>query len=318
MRPRLATVLSGRGWEPQLVSASRKTGQLRVVGRAYNPEDLDRFGTVDCIAVGSETAWLNPDLIGHWKRRGSRVIGIHPLRDEPSQRLFSEADADLVLPDTVDATELVHRINLLSLDPSPVSTHSQVVAVTGTQGAPGRTSVAVSLALALEDSFLIDGEHLPGVGPLFSLGPGLEHLDIGHHQLRFNHPASAQPSIGPPRLAATIGASRLSYSSVLVDLGVLEPTEPQLRSSDVIILVVDASTTGLIRASRALERWTLSQPTIVLNKVGDPSDVQSCRYATGIEPTAIIPRLSSSNPLVLAEEMATHLQGIVQGLAASR
>lgn len=317
MRPRLATVLSGREWEPDLVEASRRTGRLRVVGRAYQPEELENFGPIDCIAVGSETAWLDSEFIQRWKRRGTRVVGVHPAGDNPGARLFSKAHADLVTPDTAEPIDLVHRISLLSLDPRPVSVLSRVTAVTGTQGAPGRTSVAVGLSLALGKSFLIDAEVCPGVGPRFSLPPDADRLIIGEQAISFAHPYSSTSSVGGAQLRTAISNARSSYANVVIDCGILDSSSNILRSADVVLLVVDASTTGLIRASRALERWTLNEPIIVLNKVEYPSDVQSCRYATGIEPSVIIPRLDSTDQRLITEAIQTHAQFLVQGLSAS-
>ena len=72
MRPAVATVLSPRMWEPDLVGHARRTAAVRIVGRAYEPEDLLRMGSLEAVVVGAETSWLTAALIRSWRSRGWR------------------------------------------------------------------------------------------------------------------------------------------------------------------------------------------------------------------------------------------------------
>jgi hypothetical protein len=148
MTLRVATVLSAREWESRLVAAARATAAIRLVLRAYLPDEvLERGADLDVVVVGSETPWASAVRLRSWSRAGLLVVGVHPAGDRPaSVRL---AEADLVLPDDLPAETMLREIRLLepaALRPDP---GYPTVAVTGARGAPGRTEVALGIAWLL-------------------------------------------------------------------------------------------------------------------------------------------------------------------------
>ncbi len=323
MRPAVATVLSGRPWEPRLVATARQTGRLRVVGRAYAPEDLKRFGSVESVIVGSETAWLSKELIQSWRHRGRRVVGLHPVGDRPGAALL--ADTDLVVPHDHDPIDLVHRIGLLPFSSSPTSPVTAVTAVTGVRGSPGCTTIAVALGAVLPDSVVLDADTSPGLVPMFGLPPDSEDALIHELALSPTCNVKVKPSGNWPRAGlhalppATIATQRELHANVVVDTGLLEPRAPLLRAADHIVLVVEASNAGLARAAIALDQWTLPEPTLVLNKVGDPSIVKACRYLLGLDPKAILPYVQDPTPEAKVLAAVDHLSATpIQEFWASR
>ena len=68
----VATVLSARPWEARLVAMARAAGSIRVVGRLYQPEDLERLRRVDVLVVGAETTWATPARVRSWCEPGDR------------------------------------------------------------------------------------------------------------------------------------------------------------------------------------------------------------------------------------------------------
>ena len=323
MRPAVATVLSGRAWEPRLVATARQTGRLRVVGRAYAPEDLGQFGSVECLIVGSETAWLSKELIRNWQRRGCRVVGLYPFGDRPGASLL--ADADLVVPHHHNPIDLVHRIGLLPFSSPRTPTMTAVTAVTGGRGSPGCTTIAVALGAVLPDSVVLDADTSPGLVPMFGLPPDSEDALI--HELALSPTCKVRvksagnwPSAGLRALSpATVAAQRELHANVVVDAGLLEPRAPLLRAADHIVLVVEASNAGLARAAIALDQWTLPEPTLVLNKVRDPSIVAACRYLLGLDPTASLPYVQDPTPEAKVLAAVDHLSTTpIQEFWASR
>jgi len=227
IRATVATVLSGRAWEPRLVATARQTGRLRVAGRAYSPEDLGRFGSIDCVIVGSETAWLSKELIHSWQRRGCRVVGLHRVGDRPGASLL--ADADLVVPHDQDPIDLVHRIGLLPFSSTPTSPSTAVTAVTGVRGSPGGTTVAMALGAVLPDSIVLDGDTSPGLAPMFGLpadhGEALTHVVALSPTYKVKvKSASNWSKLGPQTLEpTTIASQRELRTNVIVDAGLLNP-----------------------------------------------------------------------------------------------
>jgi hypothetical protein len=323
MRPTVATVLSGRSWEPRLVATARQTGRLRVAGRAYAPEDLRRYGSIECVIVGSETAWLSKEFIHSWQRQGCRVVGLHPAGDQPGALLL--AGADLVVPHDQDPIDLVHRIGLLPFNTTPASPQTTVTAVSGVRGSPGGTTVAMALGSVLRDSIVLDADPSPGLGPMFGLpadgGDDLTY-DVALSetcQVRVKSTGNWSKVGAAVLPQTTITSQRQLRANVVVDTGLLDPQAALLRSADHIVLVVEASNAGIARAAITLDCWTLPEPTLVLNKVRDPSAVVACRYLLGLEPAAIIPHVPDPTPEARVLAAIAHLSAVpIQEFWASR
>ena len=84
MTLRVATVLSAREWEPDLVAHARETAAVRVVLRAYQPQEIEeRAEEIDIVIAGAEVAWVTPGRIATWRRMGLGVVGGDTIRRSP-------------------------------------------------------------------------------------------------------------------------------------------------------------------------------------------------------------------------------------------
>lgn len=331
MRPGVATVLSSRPWEPELVEFARRTACVRVVGRAYEPEDLHRMGGIESVVVGSETAWLTPTIIRAWRARGWRVIGLHPVNDTPGRRLLEQGEADLVAPESTPPDQLLRAVAAWSATPPQPRPGARITVVTGARGAPGRTTVAVALARAAgAGTLLLDADPLPNIGPALGLGPGpgfadlMEDLRNGTGFVGLAHPGDGLavlcPESGNHPLAGgllcelALGA-RADFTHIILETG---PPAPDLgrmlRTGDESVLVVDGTLQGIIRAAQLVSDWQVEPPAVVINRVhGDTEDlVRSCRSALGLEPAVLLPRFTG-DPVAGAIPFLTELIGTTPG-----
>lgn len=91
-RPALATVVSVRPWEAELVRAATSGARVRLIARAAGPDELTRtLADADVIVIGAETPWLEPWLFAAAARFGTGSIGIHATGDGPGRRMVARA-----------------------------------------------------------------------------------------------------------------------------------------------------------------------------------------------------------------------------------
>ncbi|MDH3307791.1 MAG: hypothetical protein OEO77_09775 [Acidimicrobiia bacterium] len=309
MRPRVATVLSARPWESDFVTAARATAAVRVVARAYEPGEVGP--DVDVIVVGSDVAWVTPSLLRRWCDAGIRVIGVHPQGDLPGKAILEAGEAHEIRSDDVSSIELVAAARLLGLSGGGTRSTGRIGVVTGPDGAPGRTEMAILHAFSrsrAERTVIVD---LDRRAPSLSLRLGLPprpDLADGLDELR--NEGTITPAIlreidglsvvtgtfGRPPVDATtardiVWALSRDFDRVVVDGGPWAIDDPLVPIADEVILVCDATPTGLVRAAGVVIHWTGAQPSLVLNRmVGDPQEtLMAARRATGLEPSLQIP-----------------------------
>jgi MinD superfamily P-loop ATPase len=314
---RVATVLSAREWEANLVAEARRTAAVRLVLRAYQPGDVDeRLDELDVVVAGAETSWVTPARIATWRRRGVRVVGIHPEGDRPGRDLLRAAGADEVLDDTVPVDAILQTIRFLAPPTAPGAEDvgGAVVAVTGPRGAPGRTEVALALAsrwARKRRTILIDLDlDAPALAIRLGLSPrpdltdaadrvretgaipagtaravGRLHVVVGSHR-------PGEPSLRRALVEDVVEAAAAAYPVVVLDAGETDPDDPILKRADHAVLVVDAGALGIVRAARAVAEWSGPPPALVLNRVGrgrtDEATVAARRW-TGLDPAAFVP-----------------------------
>ena len=103
----MATVLSPRPWEAELVRTALETGLVRLLARCYNPADIP---AAEVIVVGSEVPWLNRAVIAHWRRSGLAVIGVFPLGDRPAIEMFCRARVDQLFAEVADPVVVLRAV----------------------------------------------------------------------------------------------------------------------------------------------------------------------------------------------------------------
>jgi hypothetical protein len=106
----VATVLSARDWEPNLVAQARETASIRIVLRAFQPKDIESHaGEIDVVVASGDVSWVTPHQISTWCRLGFAVVGIHPAGDVPAASLLELGGAAEVLPAALGVTCREHR-----------------------------------------------------------------------------------------------------------------------------------------------------------------------------------------------------------------
>jgi MinD-like ATPase involved in chromosome partitioning or flagellar assembly len=313
---RVATVLSAQEWEPRLVAHARETAELRIVLRAFQPDEIeDRRDEIDIVVAGAEVAWVTPAQIATWQRMGLGVLGIHARGDEPAAAMLSEAGVDELAGDDTDPDSLITAIRFLA----PRAEHAQTaetgtsVAVIGGRGAPGTTEVALGLAVsaaALGDAVLVDLDlGAPSIAIRLGLTPRPDITDVAD-QVRAKGaiaPASVhrvgsldvitgshregELTIRPTMIEDVVEVAAASYDRVVLDLGAASPDDRVLKRADAAVLVVDGSAVGVVRAARLVAAWSGPPPRIVVNRAARHERdqlIEAVTHWTGIAPGAVI------------------------------
>lgn len=316
MTLRIATVLSAREWEPDLVAYARETAAIRVVLRAYQPHEIEeRADEIDVVVAGGEVAWVTPGQISTWRRSGLGVVGVYPTGDRPSAVMFESAGADEILPDDTSTESLVQTIRFLAPAAAnfPPETGGAVVAVVGPRGAPGCTEVALAHAWGLarkHETLLVDLDlSAPAIAVRLGLPPRPDITDAAdgvresgeipaaaiHHTGKLAVMTGShrigEPPLRPAMVEDVVSAAASGFGRVVLDLGTVEPDDYHLKRADEAILVVDGSAVGLVRAARLAAEWSGPPPQLVVNRV-DRTDrnqvIEAARTWTGLEPAAVI------------------------------
>lgn len=316
MTPRVATVLSARDWESGLVVQAKETAEVRLVLRAYRPEEVEEEAhRLDVVVAGAETTWVTPARIAAWRRRGLRVVGIFPCGDGPARQRLVAGGADEVLPDDTPAGEVVRTIRLLRPAAAVVaaSPTARVTVVTGPPGAPGRTEVALALAwrwASRRRTLLLDLDpEAPALAVRLGRPPRPDLVDAAEavHETGALPPRAIMECgplgliVGstrrgeaalPPHLVADVAAAAGSLAKLVVlDAGARRGDDPLVKGADLAVLVAEASPIGLVRAARLAADWSGPRPWLVLNRVHRPQAaevVAAARRWTGLDPAALV------------------------------
>jgi MinD-like ATPase involved in chromosome partitioning or flagellar assembly len=314
---RVATVLSAREWEPGLVAHARDTASIRVVLRAFQPRDIEAHaGDIDVVVAGGEVAWVTPHQISTWRRLGFAVIGIHPPGDAPAASLLELGGASEILPDDVDVAALVQAIRFVAPLEQPEATvdRGRVTAVVGARGAPGCTEVACAHAVAQSARFktiLIDADlTAPALAVRLGIAPRPDITDaadmvrsegtfdrscvrsVGRLDVVTGSHREGEETVRDQMLAGLVESAASIYERVVLDIGLSLMPESLLEGVDEVVLVIEATPIGIVRAARATRTWFGPTPQVVVNKVRSQSKAEivgAVRRWTGLDPVAVVP-----------------------------
>lgn len=317
MTVRVATVLSARDWESQLVAHAHDTAAVRIVLRAFQPSDIEDHSTdIDVVVAGGEVAWVTPRQVSTWKRLGLGVVGVFPNGDQPASDILESGGANEVVPDTIDPAALVQAIRFVTPNAQTVRSDDRggITTVVGTRGAPGCTEIALAYSLAQSTSqatILIDLDlDAPSIAVRLGLPPRPDIADaassvrvdgaIDNSAIRSYDGLSVitgthrqgQPGISSIMMQGLLDAARNEFDEVVVDLGAIRPGDEVVAEASRAIVVVDASAIGIVRAAQLTAGWIGPTPSLVLNRVQPHrvSDaIDAVRTWTGLEPAAVIP-----------------------------
>lgn len=317
MTLRVATVLSARDWEPALVEHARETAAVRIVLRAYQPDEIEaRHDDIDVVVAGGEVAWVTPRQVATWKRLGLGVVGIHPDGDTPSGDMLAAAGADDVLPDTADVRAMLQTIRFLSAAVTrlPVESSGSVLAVVGPRGAPGCTEISLALATELashQKALLIDLDlEAPALAVRLGVSPRPDIADaadevretgtlanhtaqrVGKLSVLVGSHRTGEAPLRSQMIEDVIEAAAATFDTVVLDLGCASPDSHHLKRADRAVLVVDGSAIGIVRGAQVAARWSGPPPSLIVNRVAARDRKQLAEAAkqwTGLEPAAMIP-----------------------------
>jgi MinD-like ATPase involved in chromosome partitioning or flagellar assembly len=317
MTVRVATVLSARDWEPNLVAHAHETASIRIVLRAFQPSDLEsRAADIDVVVASGDVSWVTPRQVTTWKRLGLGVVGVFPAGDQPAADLLTRGGANEVVPDVIDAESLVQAIRFVAPRAlKPVNEEmGTVTVVAGARGAPGCTEIALAYALSRSvatSTVLVDLDlAAPAIAVRLGLPPRPDLADvadavridgtIGHHNLHMfeglavitgSH-RKGQSGITETMVEGAVDAARGEFDEVIVDCGAVEGGNTIIAEAHRAIIVVDASAVGIVRAAQLTAEWVGPVPYIVVNRVNARSSsdaVEAVKRWTGLEPVAVIP-----------------------------
>lgn len=204
-----------------------------------------------------------------------------------------------------------HGLSTLGFDFAAVMTDRRLVAVTGPRGAPGRTEVALALGSAWAGreakTAVVDLDlEAPGLALRAGVSPRPDLADAAAALAETGRlPAGTLRPVARTRVVAGShrpvrpAAARLVAEAVLctvpvviVDTGPAGPDDPLLARADRIVVVLEGSPAGIVRATELLSAWHLRRPEVVVNRVR-PADrvdvVGAVRRWTGLEPSAVVP-----------------------------
>lgn len=317
MTVRVATVLSARDWEPNLVAHAHETAAIRIVLRAFQPSDLEsRASDIDVVVASGDVSWVTPRQVTTWKRLGLGVVGVFPAGDQPAADLLTLGGANEVVPDAIDAESLVQAIRFVA--PRALTPASEemgtVTVVAGARGAPGCTEIALAYSLsraAATATVLIDLDlAAPAIAVRLGLPPRPDLADVAdtvriegvldHNDLHtFERLAvitgshrRGQSGVTETMVQGLVDAARGEFDEAILDLGAVEPGNPFVAEADRAIIVVDASAVGIVRAAHLTAEWVGPTPYIVVNRVNARNSadaVEAVKRWTGLEPVAVIP-----------------------------
>lgn len=317
MTVRVATVLSAREWEPNLVAYAHETASIRIVLRAFQPSDLEsRAADIDVVVASGDVSWVTPRQVTTWKRLGLGVVGVFPVGDQPAADLLTRGGANEVVPDAIDSESLVQAIRFVApraLAPAGEEMGT-VTVVVGARGAPGCTEIALAYALSRSgttSAVLIDLDlAAPAIAVRLGLPPRPDLADVAdtvridgaldHHDLHTfeglpvitgSH-RRGQSGITETMVHGVVDAARGEFDEAVIDLGAVEPGNGVVAEADRAIIVVDASAIGIVRAAQLTADWVGPTPYVVVNRVnarGSADAVEAVKRWTGLEPVAVIP-----------------------------
>lgn len=331
MTIRVATVLSAREWEPGLVAHARDTAALRVVMRAYQPSDIEsRAADIDVVVAGGEVAWVTPRQITTWRGLGFGVIGVHPAGDEPAAKLLERGGANEVVPDSIDVAALVQAVRFVAPEAEQphVDPGGSTTVVVGPRGAPGCTEIAIAYASfrnAESSIVLVDADlRAPALAVRLGLPPRPDVTDaadgvrsdgtiednclhrVGNLPVITGSHRPGERDLRDQMISGVIAAAEARFDEVVLDVGTFQPGSEFIDDADSVLLVVDASAVGIVRAAQVTSQWIGPQPLLILNRVlpRERSDViDAATRWTGLVPAAVVPELRQVRRSSLAAKM---------------
>ncbi|TWP35113.1 AAA family ATPase [Leekyejoonella antrihumi] len=219
--------------DAQIARALGQAAGVRLARRCPDLADVlsvVEAGRADAVVLSADLPGLDRSAIARIRAAGAAIVGLYAPGDERAQRVLLQWGVAACLPDSASADDLRQAVQSeaagatpeeradadeaagasrlpAALDDEPAEPEGRIVTVWGPVGAPGRTTVAVNLAVELAlsgvRSLLIDadtyGASVAQYVALLDEAPGIAAAtrlaDAGH--LDLHTLASAAPEVVP-------------------------------------------------------------------------------------------------------------------------
>lgn len=304
----VAVAAAGASWESVVVREVESAESLRLARRCMDVAELLAIAGagVDVAVVDASVPQLDLEAVELLRARGVLVLGVGQ-----TDRLASLGIESTVEPGSVAVTVAAARSSA-SLEPAePTEPRSaragRVIAVWGPHGAPGRSTVALSLAATLsvrDSTMLVDADVYGGsqaqqvallddVSGLLAAARSAnrgDSVDVSEHAVAVDERLDLLSGIVHARMSTALRPSavervlemvRARYRQVVVDCGFGleaaasppsrdEVTVRMLRAADAVVVVGRADPVGLARLVRGLHdlaEVAEVEPVVVLNRV---------------------------------------------------
>lgn len=307
----VAVVAAGAPWESVVVREVEAAESLRLARRCMDVAELLAVAGVgiDVAVVDTTLPGLDLEAVELVRGRGVLVLGVGE-----GSRLSALGIQAAVEPGSVAATVAAARSSASSASPAGgpepravPTVAGRLVAVWGPHGAPGRSTLALSLASMLaarESTLLVDADVYGGsqaqqvallddVSGLLAAARSAnrgDHVAVADHAVGIDERldllsgivhAQMGASLRPAAVERVLGQAREVYPQVVADCGFgLDVSGPSpsrdevtlrlLRDADVVAVVGRADPVGLARLVRGLHdvrEVTGAEPVVVLNRV---------------------------------------------------
>jgi len=291
--------------DPRATELARELERIghRIVGIAPDPDVLhDQLHDAEAIILPATRTVLNADLVAACDAAGVRIVTL----GAGDSRLLSRYGLPEALPEDADAWQIADALD----DETPRTatrsepSHRRVVAVWGSHGAPGRSTVAIQLALELSRGrrcALIDADTVaPSLALLLGLGDdapgiaaacrraelgGLDPAELDRVAVAMETSAgtvdvlaglnrpSRWPELSADRLRATLGVCREWVEETVVDVSASFESYEEV-SDDLSGPRRHAATTAVLREADVIVAVTAADPLSISRFLRDHAELR--------------------------------------------
>lgn len=197
MRTEILLAIDEKAWELEMGRAIANSNLFKIARRCVDLTEvltMLEVGTYRAVILSSELSDLDLDIVKKIKSKGSLAIGVFNEGEIEKADFMSELELSAVLGFYSDSSDnfinnLVFFLNQEICEEIPDRQQGLVpglIAIWGTEGAPGRSSLAIDLASFLQKKFsnclLIDADaQAPAIGASLGIAEEISGLSAAIH-----------------------------------------------------------------------------------------------------------------------------------------
>ena len=197
MKTEILLAIDDKNWELEMGRAISESALIKIARRCVDLSEvltMIEVGTYQAVIISSELSGLDLEAISKIKNSGTLVIGVFNESEFEKADYMSALGFNSILSYSINNAE-VYLNNLIFLlnqnlqgeeDPNNNSKIPGLIVVWGTDGAPGRSSLAIDLASYLNKKFksclLIDADaQAPSLGMSLGISEEISGLSAALH-----------------------------------------------------------------------------------------------------------------------------------------